>query len=116
MINRMKSYSKINYKTFDEENFELQPYMTNLQLTQARQKFRLRSFTTRLVKMNFPSDKGFTSDLWSCWHCPSIDTQDHIMNCPAYKDLRKDKNLSNDRDLISYFQDVIKLREKMMDK
>ena len=71
---------------------------------------------TRLVKMNFPSDRVYSSDLWSCWHCPNIDTQAHIRHCPAYQHLRMDKNLDNDMDLVKFFQEVIKLRESLLDK
>ena len=70
---------------------------------------------TRLVKMNFPSDAGYKSDLWSCWHCPSIDTQSHIRHCPAYQHLRENKDLDNDQDLVRYFQQVIQMREALQD-
>ena len=35
------------------------PYLTILQTNEARQKFRLRSFMTKTIKMNFSSDVGF---------------------------------------------------------
>ena len=116
LLDKMKSYSKLDQNKFAEEKFELKPYLKNLQLTQARQNFRIRSFMTRLVKMNFPSDRVYSSDLWSCWHCPNIDTQAHIRHCPAYQHLRMDKNLDNDMDLVKFFQEVIKLRESLLDK
>ena len=68
---------------------------------------------TRLVKMKFPSDGGYSSDLWRCWHCPNIDTQAHIKHCPAYQHMRANKDLDNDKDLVKYFQDVIQMRESM---
>ena len=63
--------------------------------------------------MNYPSDKGYKADLWRCWHCPSLDTQSHIMTCPAYQHFREDTNFDNDQDLVKFFRQVIKLRDDM---
>ena len=104
-------YKKLDHNKFAEENFELQPYLTDLQIHQARHKFRIRSFMTKTVKMNFPSDEGYKRQLWKCQHCPNIDTQSHIQHCPAYEHLREGKNLDNDLDLVKYFQQVISMRE-----
>ena len=38
-----KKYKKINYTEMSEENFELKPYLKNLDLSSARDRFRLRS-------------------------------------------------------------------------
>ena len=96
-----------------QEPFEIKPYLKNLHLSEARDKFRLRSFMTRTVKTNFSSDRKFMGDLWTCWHCPNIDSQSHIRLCPAYKDLRIGKDLDNDHDLVLYFRQVLKLRDDM---
>ena len=108
----MKSkYKKLDHKKFAEENFELQPYLTDLRTNQARSKFRIRSFMTKTVKMNFPNDEGFKRQLWKCQHCTNIDTQSHIQHCPAYEHLREGKNLDSDPDFVKYFQQVIAMRE-----
>ena len=37
-----------------------------------------------------------------------MDTQYHLANhCPLYNDLREDKDLNDDRDLVVFFQQVI---------
>ena len=114
LLDKMKkNYKKIDHKKLSEERFELKPYFQNLQISQARTKFRLRSFMTRTVKLNFASDKQFAADLWTCWHCPMIDSQSHVIVCPAYQEFRHGKNLENDQDLVYYFQKVIKLRDEM---
>ena len=116
LLDTMKtSYKKLDHKKCTEDKFELQPYLTNLQTNQARQQFRLRSFMTKTVKMNFPSDVGFKKQLWKCQHCPNIDTQAHIQHCPAYEHLRAGKNLDNDQDMVKYFQQVIAMREADVD-
>ena len=96
-----------------KETFEVKPYIKNLHLSEARDKFRLRSFMTRTVKLNFVSDKKFAAEEWSCWHCTKIDSQTHIRICPAYQHLRDNKDLDKDHDLVVYFREVIKLREDM---
>ena len=112
LIHTMKSYTKLDHKKFMTEEFQLQSYMTGLNIEQARHKFRIRSFMTKTVKMNFPNDIKYKKQLWKCQHCPNIDTQSHKVSCPAYQHLRLHKNLDNDQDLVSFFQGVILIREK----
>ena len=53
------------------------------------------------VKWNYKSDPQNMRDLWRCDSCKSnIETQKHILWCPAYVDLRAGKNLKEDKDLI----------------
>ena len=90
-------------------------------LTQARLKFKLRAKMTPTVQMNFMSDPKFASNLWACVGCESVsqsgkivrnmDSQSHILSCPGYADLRLDKDLSLDKDLVEYFSLVIKRRQ-----
>ena len=113
LINKMKSsYKKLDHKEFENEQFELKSYMTDLHLDKARDKFRLRSCMTKTVKMNYPSDEHNKKQLWQCAHCTRIDTQTHIKNCPEYEHLRFDKDLNNDNDLVTYFRQVIAMRSE----
>ena len=41
-----------------------------------------------------------------------VDTQSHMLLCNEYGDLREDKDLSKDMDLVAYFRQVIKRRMK----
>ena len=75
LLELMKKYKKIDYNVMALENFEMKLYLLNLKLSVARDKFRLRSQTTRTVKMNFYNDNS--ADLWRSWHCPSMDSQSH---------------------------------------
>ena len=43
------------------------------------------------------------------------DTQTHILTCPGYADLREDKDLSSDKDLVGYFRLVMKERLDSVD-
>ena len=56
----------------------------------------------------------FSKDLWLCDICRrAIDTQLHVMICPAYKKLREGKDAGNDEDLVEYLVEVMKIRERM---
>ena len=58
------------------------------------------------------SNQKYAAELWRCNECMSMDSQSHIVWCPAYAPLREGKNLNNDEDLVKYFQTVMKIREE----
>ena len=126
IISQSSSYKKINFEHLSEEKFERQSYLTNLNISEARLRFKLKAKMTPTIQMNFPSDAEFASNLWTCSGCTdnamgdkvvgSRDTQQHVMVCPGYADYRENKNLDDDRQLVTYFQQVIKHRLKSDDK
>ena len=63
--------------------------------------------------MNRKSDKKFANELWKCNYCLSIDSQSHIVWCPAFASLREGKNLNDDLDLVNYFQAVMRIRDSV---
>ena len=67
------------------------------------------------VKFNYRSDPKNSAELWRCDSCMSghIQTQSHILFCDAFSDLRKDRDLNNDNDLVSYMKSVLIIREKL---
>ena len=65
------------------------------------------------VKMNKKSDKKYANELWRCDFCQSIDSQAHIVWCPAFAPLREGKNLHDDEDLVDYFENVTKIETKL---
>ena len=104
--------SKLKDGPLVDEIFEKKDYITSMKLTDARTNFRLRSNTTN-VKMNRKSDPGYAAKLWKCEACGNLDTQCHIMWCPAFAPLREGLDVENDKDVVHYFQEVFKMREKM---
>ena len=42
-----------------------------------------------------------------------IQTQSHILYCEAFADLRKDRDLNCDKDLVDYMKSVLIVREKL---
>ena len=98
-----------NLEMNDTDKFKAEDYVNDMSLRNARTFFRVRSHMID-VKMNQKSNKTYASELWKCDYCFSLDSQSHIMWCPAFSSLREGKNLHNDLDLVAYFQDVMKIR------
>ena len=65
-------------------------------------------------KFNYKNDATFAKDLWRCDSClKEIETQSHILHCEAYKHLRKDKDITNDEDIVEYYKQVMEVRNKL---
>ena len=111
----LSRYKKLDYNILREENLEMKDYMKSLNLPDARLKFALRSKMTKTVQMNYKGEPKFIRNGWKCQGCNIPDTQDHILRCPCYQELRVGKNLQNDKDLVEYFRKVIQLRDKCDD-
>ena len=106
-----KRFSKLENKNLEDEELEIKPYVKNMKLRNARTNFRIRGSMLK-TKMNMKHNEVFANDLWKCDDCLSMDSQAHIIWCPAYAPLREGKNLKNDADLVTYYQQVMKIREE----
>ena len=110
-IGRMTKLENIDAQ---KENFSAKSYLSDLNLNQARTKFKLRSRMVE-VKNNFKG--GRTAVNLLCDSCESsLETQDHILFCPAYSDLRIDMDLGCDMDLVNYVRQVLVRREDIKKK
>ena len=109
----MIEYSKLRQIGTSSENLELKDYIKRMSLRNARMNFAIRSYMTD-CKMNRKSDKAYAEKLWKCDYCKNLDSQSHILWCPAFSPLREGKSLSNDQDLVEYFKNVMKIRENQL--
>ena len=75
----------------------------------------IRTKMVEKIAFNFSSDQKYVNRLWQCTHCASIDSQSHVLICAGYKHLREGKDLGSDNDLVSYFRDLISIRDKIKD-
>ena len=98
------------------EEFERKSYMKDLRMNQARIKFRINTKMFNNVKLNFKNDPKNVKALWKCPECSHLDSQEHVLWCEEYTDLRTNKDLSRDKDLTTYYQQVMKMREKKDNK
>ena len=103
--------SKLKDGPMATENFEQKEYLTTMKLPESRVKFQLRSKMLD-AKMNYSAQHE--KELWKCDSCRSaIESQSHLLFCPAYASLREGKSLKNDEDLIEYIQNVLRIRTKL---
>ena len=119
ILNKVKNqgYKKVNLDELKDEDFQPKKYLSELNVTKARLRFKIKSEMTPTVKMNFQSNAQYIRDLWSCPGCSipgdvmgNRDTQQHVLLCPAYEEYREGKDITNDNDLVRYFEQVIKRR------
>ena len=107
----MGKYKKVEKAKYVDRHHKVQDYLRSMNVTDARIRFKIESGMTPTVRMNFMNDKDFSRQSWVCLGCHThLDTQNHIMACPSYADLRVGKNLDDDTGLVSYFTDVIRRR------
>ena len=94
------------------ESYGEKSYISDMKMQDARVNFSLRSRMYE-CKMNFLNNPVFKAEMWRCDSCQScVDSQSHILYCPAYQQLREGKSLSSDQDIVSYFQEVLAIRLK----
>jgi rubrerythrin len=90
-----------------KEIYEEKSYFTDMKMNDARVNFSLRSrmFNCKIIYLNNPV---FKAEMWRCDSCQSsVDSQSHILYCPAYQ------QLSSDQDIMSYFKEVLAIRLKL---
>ena len=110
LLGQIEQYKKLDVIELSSENFETKSYFKELTLEQARTKFAIDSKMLMTVKSHFPSDKGNMEELWKCNQCTRVDSIRHLKICPFFADLREDKDLNKDEDLIKYFEEIIQIR------
>ena len=116
LLEKIKSYKKLEHNVLSSEKFEAKEYLKTLNLPDARLRFATRSKMTKSVQMNFKGDPKCARNLWKCQDCLTPDTQEHILRCPSYLHLRTNKDMKKDKDLVDYFRKVISIREKTDDQ
>ena len=102
---KMKDYSKLRNGQIMHEKFEMKDYVKQMKTEDARVNFSLKSKMYK-AKFNYKNDPEYSADLWWCSSCMSghIETQSHILYCDAYAELRADKDINNNTDLVEYMK------------
>ena len=62
-------------------------------MDQARTNFQLKTKMVKNIKLNYKNDPNNVIKLWKCTECDYIDSQDHILWCEGYTELRNTKTL-----------------------
>ena len=115
MREKMASMSKCEAIRRDE--FKIQDYMKSNSLGDIREIFRIKTRMNHL-QGNFSRDPKYRGEAGMvCVGCGSIkETNSHVTECDVYADLLVGKDLSDDRDLVKFFRDVMKRRENIEEK
>ena len=100
-------------ETMKDEKFERKKYVNDMTMNEAQTYFKYRTHMTN-VKFNYKNDGKNREELWRCDSCKSaIESQSHILWCPSYRELRAEKNMNNDKDLVNYILKVMEIRERL---
>ena len=124
--NLIRIYKKIKCEEIENKPLNIKEYFKTMNVKDCQMRFKIASFMTPTTRMNFQNDKQYAAELWSCPSCKVtdggddddddsdkpviLDTQQHVVMCEAYSDLRDDKDLSRDKDLVEYFRQVLARR------
>ena len=65
-------------------------------------------------KMNFKNKPEYKAEKYLCDSCESeTDVSTHVLFCPAYAEIRKNKSLNSDSDLCEYLNRVLEIRTEL---
>ena len=107
----MQSKKKLKDRKISQDNYGMKSYVSKLSIHETRNIFKHRSSMTQNVKLNYKGVKRFELQGWKCNECGNLDSEDHLLWCDGYFDLRESLNLNLDKDLSEYLQ---KIRTKRM--
>ena len=109
-----EKYKKLKHSELAKEDFGRKSYINNLNLQQARTKFKFRCSMTQHVKMNQKSNKAYEDALWRCEDCGLQDTNSHLLWCSGYEIPRDGKDLDDDKQLCEYLHRIFLLRNEKL--
>ena len=138
LLEMSRKYKKIDSDKLSKEQFQMKSYIKSLNTQSARLQFKLNSKMTPRVASNFHRDPKYRAIDYLCVGCSvakesqggsagvgggearageggvtlnkSIDSEDHILRCLSYLDLRENLDLNLQSDILKYFQLVIDRR------
>ena len=71
-------------------------------------------FRVDLIEAKGNFKQKYKDEQMLCDSCESeIDVNTHILHCPAYAELRKNRVLNNDKHLAEYTKEVLEIRTKL---
>ena len=127
LLSNIKHYKKLDYDLFCQEEFGRKAYFFDNDLDTVRTLFRLSSRMLETVRGDFPHKYRKKSLI-----CPScrtgdvsqrprnqsldegpIDSLEHIkLDCYAFRELRYKYDLSDDKQLVKFFNSVVEQRKE----
>ena len=113
ILEQMKSCKKLDYLNLSLEDFKIKDYFRELNLENARIKFRERSKTMTSCRTHYPSDQDNIKQMSECPNkCGNIDSLSHWKSCIFYSQFRESIDMNDDKQLCEFYKSVINLRMK----
>ena len=96
------------------DNCLLKQYFKEKSLSATREMFRIRTNMNEL-KGNFKHSKKNLKTGVLCVACGlEEEVNSHVLDCPMYVDLKQGKDFSENRDLVTFFREVMARREEVL--
>jgi hypothetical protein len=106
MLSQFDHSSKLeDIKNSDFSNF--QAYFRDKNIENARTKFKIRSKMLEKIPGNFRNKYKNIQDCLKCIFCIEDMTQSHSIVCPGRKEQRRNLDMTNLDDLVTYFNDIL---------
>ena len=108
----LMKYKKLRNRKIVQEEYGMKKYAELLSLNEARTIFRHKTGMTQHVKLNYKGIKRYEAEGWKCHDCSKLDSEEHLLWCPGYEELRENLNLESESDLSKYLQKIFLIRSK----
>ena len=115
LLEQAKRYKKLDPLSLACEDYKMKDYFTELNLKDARLKFQIRAQCVKTCRTMYPSDERNIKAQFVCIFCPKLDILSHWRKCPKFEFLRKNRNFSEEEELLQYYHEVIKIRMKELE-
>ena len=110
IVQKMMKYEKVD-KIKDDDPTMPKEYLETRSIADCRMLFRLRTEMVDLKDNMRGRYKGYNTNCEACQENVP-ESQTHVMVCSSYRDIRVGKDLSDNRDLVKYYREVLLRREK----
>ena len=113
LLEGRKKYKKLDIHSLALEEFGLKEYFLNLNLSDSRMKFRVRSQCVNTCQSHFPSNHGYAMNSFQCINCSEfeIDQLSHWHRCHFFKDMIEKVNTQDEKSVLQFYRSIIKLRQ-----
>ena len=113
-------YTKVSTEEYSKTPIELNPLYRSLNLHDSRVLFRKITFLLQTVRHNFHGNKRYKAEGYLCPDCQALtppvmhpDDQVSLLTCQGNIDLRLGKDMSDIKQEIEYYREVIKRRKEL---
>ena len=100
-------------KVILSDGWGMKEYVRTGHLHSVRSTWEVRAYMLR-VAGNYSHHSRYLATGWLCQACrlQVREDQDHLTSCAGYEDLREGKDFGDDKELVEFYQAVMKRREQ----